>query len=91
MGPESILIGKSEDIPRCSFVVVRIKRGPANGVEFQPNEMQEIFVSDGSEASLLFGWRIACREVKKYKTMIVFNPDEVVTFPDVGGEGEEDD
>ncbi len=91
MGPEGILIGKSKDIPRCSFVVVRIKSGPANGVEFQPDEMQELFVSDGSEASMLFGWGIACRSVQKNKTMMVFNPDEEVTFPDVGQGYDEDD
>ena len=88
MGPESILIGKSKDIPRCSFVVVRIKSGPANGVEYQPNEMQELFVSDGSEASMLFGWGIACNSIKTRKTMMVFNPDEVVTFPEVDGDDE---
>ena len=88
MGPESILIGKSKDIPRCSFVVVRIKSGPANGVEYQPNEMQELFVSDGSEASMLFGWGIACNSIKTRKTMMVFNPDEIVTFPEVEGDDE---
>ena len=88
MGPESILIGKSKDIPRCSFVVVRIKSGPANGVEYQPDEMQELFVSDGSEASLLFGWGIACNSIKTRKTMMVFNPDEIVTFPEVEGDDE---
>lgn len=88
MGPEGILIGKSKDIPRCSFVVVRIKREPLNGIEYQPEDMKEMFVGDGSEASLLFGWGIACREVKNHKTMMVFNPDETVTFPDVG-EGDE--
>jgi hypothetical protein len=88
MGPESILIGKSKDIPRCSFVVVRIKSGPANGVEYQPDEMQELFVSDGSEASMLFGWGIACNSIKTRKTMMVFNPDEIVTFPEVEGDDE---
>ena len=88
MGPESILIGKSKDIPRCSFVVVRIKSGPANGVEYQPDEMQELFVSDGSEASLLFGWGIACNSIKTRKTMMVFNPDEIVIFPEVEGDDE---
>ena len=88
MGPESILIGKSKDIPRCSFVVVRIKSGPANGVEYQPDEMQELFVSDGSEASMLFGWGIACNSIKTRKTMMVFNPDEIVIFPEVEGDDE---
>ena len=88
MGPEGILIGKSKDIPRCSFVVVRIKSGPANGVEYQPNEMQELFVSDGSEASMLFGWGIACNSIKTRKTMMVFNPDEIVIFPEVEGDDE---
>jgi len=88
MGPEGILIGKSKDIPRCSFVVVRIKSGPANGVEYQPNEMQELFVSDGSEASMLFGWGIACNSIKTRKTMMVFNPDEIVTFPEIEGDDE---
>ena len=88
MGPESILIVKSKDIPRCSFVVVRIKSGPANGVEYQPEDMQELFVSDGSEASMLFGWGIACNSIKTRKTMMVFNPDEIVTFPEVEGDDE---
>ena len=88
MGPESILIGKSKDIPRCSFVVVRIKSGPANGVEYQPEDMQELFVSDGSEASMLFGWGIACNSIKTRKTMMVFNPDEIVIFPEVEGDDE---
>jgi hypothetical protein len=88
MGPESILIGKSKDVPRCSFVVVRIKGEPLNGKEYQPDEMEEIFVGEGSEASMLFGWGIACNSIKTRKTMMVFNPDEIVTFPDVDYEGE---
>jgi hypothetical protein len=88
MGPESILIGKSKDVPRCSFVVVRIRREPLDGKEYQPEDMQELFVSDGSEASLLFGWGIACNSIKTRKTMMVFNPDEVVTFPEVEGDDE---
>jgi len=86
MGPENILIGKSKEVPRCSFVVVRIKGGPKNGVEYQADEMQELYVADGSEASLLFGWGIACNSIKTRKTMMIFNPDETVTFPDVGHE-----
>lgn len=88
MGPEHILIGKSNGVPRCSFVVVEIKGAPKNGVEYQPEEMKELFVSDGSEASTFFGWGIACMSVRKNKTMMVFNPDEVVTFPEVEGDDE---
>ncbi len=88
MGPESILIGTSKDVPRCSFVVVRIKKEPLDGVEYKPEDMQELFVSDGSEASMLFGWGIACNSIKTRKTMIVFNPDETVIFPNVKDEGE---
>jgi hypothetical protein len=69
-------------------VVVRIKGEPLNGKEYQPDEMEEIFVGEGSEASMLFGWGIACNSIKTRKTMMVFNPDEIVTFPDVDYEGE---
>jgi hypothetical protein len=85
VGLEKLVIGVSKDVQRGSFVVAECK----NDKKFlDPEDMNQIFTSDGSMASMLFGWGIARHSAEKIKTMIIFHPEEVVTFPEVEDEGE---
>jgi len=82
VGKECILIGASPEVPMASFVVSRIKREREGG-RYLPSDLETIFEADGSQASILFGWGIARHSEQTSKTMMIFNPGQEVTFPEV--------
>jgi len=82
MSRECIVIGASIEVPMSSFVVSRVIRD-GDGKKYLPSDLEKIFVSDGSQASILFGWGIARHSEQTSKTIIIFNPDQQVTFPQI--------
>lgn len=81
---QELLIGMSPEIPLGGFVVVRVK---SDKKSLMPCDIDELFTGDGSQASLLLGLGIANNSAETDKTMMVFNPDEIVIFPNID-EGE---
>lgn len=79
MGRERLYVGTSSDVPLASFVVVRVKN---KDKLMYDKDIEEVFVSDGSQASLFIGWGVARKLSDEGDAMMVFNPNEVVIFPE---------
>jgi hypothetical protein len=79
----NMLVSTSKEVPVGAFIVARVKPKARGAKLLGPEDIQEVFHGCGSQSELLFGWGIA-RKIAKTEgvSLLIFNPDEIITLPE---------
>jgi hypothetical protein len=81
-----LYVARSDEVPMRSFVVARLKRVLPQLESYGPDDIQEIYHGEMTQADALIGYGIIrWLKSRKEKAMIIFNCEETEIPKEFGG------